>query len=60
MAYTWLCLPPPPAPLEKTKSPLKNSMFPNLHEIFYHMMCLAFESKYYLQQYPRTAACLHA
>lgn len=27
---------------KQTKKPLKKVMFPNLHEIFYHMMCLAF------------------
>lgn len=55
-----LALSPSASPPQKTKSPLKKSMFPNLHEIFYHMMCLALENKYYLQQYQRTAACMHA
>lgn len=36
----------------KTKKYKKNSfkkisIFPNLHEIFYHMTCLALENKYY-------------
>lgn len=48
----YLALAPVPSPhhslssLKKKKKikkkPLKKSMFPNLHEIFYHMMCLAF------------------
>lgn len=54
--HTWLCLPAPcPLPAlqhypllfkrkkkDTKKTFKKNSMFPNLHDIFYHMMCLAF------------------
>lgn len=34
---------PPPPQKKIQKNTLKKSMFPNLHEIFYHMMCLAFQ-----------------
>lgn len=42
---------------KKSKNPLRNSMFPNLHEVFYHMMCLASEMSIAPQYQPQLHAC---